>query len=84
MQAKRTMSQPTAVYCNKVQAELKVEIESLSRQRVLCRDIAEEECKEECRDTLNSVETMIKGKWQRNFVATILPLSQLKRLKIRR
>ena len=55
------MSQPAAVCHNKVQAELKVEIESLSRQRVFCRDIAEEECKEDCRDTLNSIATLIKA-----------------------
>ena len=78
------MSQLAVVCRNKVQAELKAEIESLSRQRVFCHDIAEEECKEYYRDTLNYVVTMIKGKWQRNFVATILPLSQHKRLKISR
>ena len=54
------MSQPAAICRNKVQVELKAEIESLSQQRVFCRDIAEEECKEDCRDTLNSVATMIK------------------------
>ena len=37
------MSQPVAICRNKVQAELKAEIESLLRQRVLCHDIAEEE-----------------------------------------
>ena len=57
----RTMSQPVAVCCNKVQAELKAKIEYLSRQRVLYRDTAEEEYKEDCRDTLNSVATMIKA-----------------------
>ena len=55
------MSQPVAVCRNKVQVELKAQIESLSRQRVFCRDIAKEECKEDCRDTLNSVATMIKA-----------------------
>ena len=53
------MSQPTVVYRNKVQAKLKAEIESLSRQRIFYRDIAEEECKVDYRDTLNSVATMI-------------------------
>ena len=76
------MSQPAAVCRNKVQVELKAEIESLSRQRVLCHDIAEEECIKDYRDTLNSVAIMIKAKWQRKFVATILPLLQHKRLKI--
>ena len=56
------MSQPEAVCHNKVQAELKAEIESLSQQRVFFRDIAEEKCKEDCCDTLNSVARMIKGK----------------------
>ena len=37
------MSQPTTICHNKDQVELKVEIESLLRQRVLCRDIVEEE-----------------------------------------
>ena len=55
------MSQPAAVCRNKVQAELKAEIESLSRQRVFYCDIAEEECKEDYRNTLNSVATMIKA-----------------------
>ena len=55
------MSQPATVCRNKVQAKLKAEIESLSRQRVFCRDITEEECKEDCRDTLNYVTTMIKA-----------------------
>ena len=55
------MSKPAAVCRNRVQAELKVEIESLSRQRVFCHDIAEEECKENYRDNLNSIETMIKA-----------------------
>ena len=51
------MSQPAAVCRNKVQAELKAEIESLSRQRFFYRDIAEEDC----HDTLNSITTMIKA-----------------------
>ena len=55
------MSQPVVVCRNKVQAELKAEIESLSQQRVFCHDIAEEECKEDCSDTLNSIATMIKA-----------------------
>ena len=55
------MLQLVAVCRNKVLAKLKAEIESLSRQRVFYRDIAEKECKEDCRDTLNSVATMIKA-----------------------
>ena len=55
------MLQPAVVCRNKVQAELKAEIESLSRQRVFCRNIAEEECKEDYRDTINSIATMIKA-----------------------
>ena len=54
------MSQSAAVCCNKVQAKLKAEIESLPRQRVFRHDIVEEECKEDCCDTLNSNTTMIK------------------------
>ena len=76
------MSQLAAVCRNKFQVELQAEIEYLSRQRVFCRDIAEEECKEDYRDTLNSVTTMVKGKWKRNFVLTMLLLLQHKRLKI--
>ena len=53
------MSQITFVCRNKVQAKLKAEIESLLRQRVFYRDIAEEEGKEDCRDTLNSIAIMI-------------------------
>ena len=55
------MSQLAAVCRNKVQAELKAKIESLFRQRFFYRDIAEEECKEDCRNTLNFVATMIKS-----------------------
>ena len=55
------MSQPTNVCRNKVRAELKAKRESLSRQIILCRNIAEEECKHYCRDTLNFVVTMIKA-----------------------
>ena len=54
------MSQSAAVCCNKVRAELKEKRESLLRQRILCRNIAEEECKHYCHDTLNFVATMIK------------------------
>ena len=49
------MLQLEVVCRNKVQAELKVERESLSRQRVFYCNIAEEECKHYYRDTLNSV-----------------------------
>ena len=59
------------------QAELKAEIEYLSRQRVFCHDITEEECKEDCLDN-------DQGKWKKNFVATILTLSQHNRMKISR
>ena len=76
------MSQTAAVCRNKVHVELKAEIESLSRQRVLCHDIADEEWIKDYRDTLNSVTIIIKAKWQRKFVSTILPLLQHKRMKI--
>ena len=62
------MSQPVTVCRNKVQVELKVEIEFPSQQRVFYRDIAEEECKEDCRDTLNSVTTMIKVNGKGNLL----------------
>ena len=55
------MSKPAAVYHNKVQAEFKAKIESLSQQRVFYLDIVEEECKEDYRDTLKFVATMIKA-----------------------
>ena len=61
------MSQPVVVCRNKVQAELKEKIESLSRQKVFCHDISKEECKEDCRVTLNSVVTMIKAIDKGNF-----------------
>ena len=48
------MSQAANLCRNKVQAELKEEIE-------LCRDIAEEVCEEDCRDTLDSIATLIKA-----------------------
>ena len=48
------MLQPVALCCNKVQAELKEEIE-------LSRDTAEEVCEEDCHDTLDSVSTLIKA-----------------------
>ena len=53
------MSQPTVVCSNKVRAKLKAERESLSQQRILCRNIVEEECQRYCHDTLNFVVTMI-------------------------
>ena len=53
------MSQPEVVCRNKGRVELKAERESLSRQRILCCNIAEEECKHYYRDTLNFVVTMI-------------------------
>ena len=54
------MSQPIVVCRNKVQSEFKAEIESLPRKRVFYRGIVEEECKEDCRDNLNSIVIMIK------------------------
>ena len=47
------MSQPVDLCRNKVQAELKEEIE-------LFHDTAEEVCEEDCRDTLDYVVTLIK------------------------
>ena len=53
METIRAMSQPVDLCHNKVQAELKEEIE-------LCRDTTEEVCEEDYRDTLDSVATLIK------------------------
>ena len=50
----RAMSQPADLCRNKVQAELKEATE-------LCRDIVEEVCEEDFRDTLNSIVTLIKA-----------------------
>ena len=54
------MSQLVALYGNKVQAELKKEMELCRNKEFFCRDTAEEVCEEDCRDTLNSVATLIK------------------------
>ena len=63
------MSQPAIVCRNKVQAKLKAKIELYRDKHYFFHDIAEEECKEDCRDTLNFVVTMIKangkGTWSR-------------------
>ena len=55
------MSQPAALCCNKVQAELNEEIELGRDKKFLCRDIAEEVFEEDCHDTLYSVTTFIKA-----------------------
>ena len=47
------MSQPAYLCRKKVQAEIKEEIE-------LCNDTTKEVCEENCRDTLDSVMTLIK------------------------
>ena len=54
------MSHPTALCRNKVQAIIKEEIELYHDKEFFCRDIAEEECEEVCRDTFYSVATLIK------------------------
>ena len=54
------MSQRAALCRNKVQAKLKEEIELCRDKEFLGRDTAEEVCEEDCRDTLDSVETLIK------------------------
>ena len=63
----RTMSLPSIVCRNKGQVELNSEIESFSQQREFGHDIAEEECKEDYRDTLNSIATMIKANGKGNL-----------------
>ena len=61
------MSQPAVVCRNKVMTEqgrkrIFVATKNfMSRQRILCRNIFEEEGENYCRDTLNSVMTMIKA-----------------------
>ena len=55
------MSQPVALCRNKVQAELKEEIELCHDKEFFCRDTAEEVCEEDCRDTLDSITTLIKA-----------------------
>ena len=54
------MSQPTALCRNKVQAELKEEIELCHDKEFFCHDTAKEVCEEDYRDTLDSVATLIK------------------------
>ena len=53
------MSQPVAVCRNKFQVEFK-EIELCRDKEFFCCDIAEEECEEDCRDTLYFIVTLSK------------------------
>ena len=78
------MSQPATLCRNKVQAKIKEEIELCHDKEFFCHDIAEEECERVCRDILYSVVTLIKENGRETFVATILTLSQNKRMKIRK
>ena len=55
------MSQPAALCRNKVQVEIKEEIELCRGKEFFCCNIAEEECEEVCRDTLYSIATLIKA-----------------------
>ena len=59
-ETKRAMSQPAAVFRNKVQVEFKEEEELCREKEYFCRDIAEKECEEDCHDTLYSVATLSK------------------------
>ena len=61
------MSQPAAVCRNKVQAELKAEIEFCRDKEFFCRDIAEEDCEEDYRDTLYFVVTLSKANGGETF-----------------
>ena len=54
------MSQQETVCSNKVQVELKEELELCSDKEFLCRNTTEEVCEKDCRDTLDSVATLIK------------------------
>ena len=60
----------------KVQAELKEEIELSRDKEFICHDITEEVCEEDCHDTLDSYRDIDQGKWKWNFVATFLTLSR--------
>ena len=53
------MLQPAALCYNKVQIELKEEHKFYRDKESLCHDTAEEECGEDCRDTLDSIATLI-------------------------
>ena len=55
------MSQPAFVCRNKVQAELKAEIEFSCDKEFFYREIIEEDCEEDCRDTLYSIATLSKA-----------------------
>ena len=61
------MSQPAALCRNKVQAEIKEEIELCRDKEFFCCDIAKEECEEVYRDTLYSVTTLIKANGRGTF-----------------
>ena len=55
------MSQPVVLCRNKVQVELKEEIELCRDKEFFCRNTVEEACEEDFRDTLDSVATWIKA-----------------------
>ena len=55
------MSQPTTLCRNKVQAELKEEIELYCDKEFFCHDTVEEVCEEDWCDTLDSVATLVKA-----------------------
>ena len=57
------MSQPTALCHNKVQVELKEEIELCRDKEFFYCDTAEEVCEEDCCDTLDSCHDIDQGKW---------------------
>ena len=55
------MAQPAAVCHNKVQVEFKKEEELCRDKEFFCHDIAEEECKEDYRNTLYSIAKFSKA-----------------------
>ena len=61
------MSQPVALCRNKVQAELREEIELCRDKNFFCRDTAEEVCEEDYCITLDSVATLIKASGSGTF-----------------
>ena len=55
------MSQLAVLCHNKVHVELKEEIELCRNKEFFCHNTAEEVCEEACRDTLDSVATLVKA-----------------------
>ena len=76
------MLQQAASCRNKDQAELKQETKLCLDKGFLCRDNAEEVSKEDCRDILYSVATLIKANGSRTLLRRFLLYHNIKELKI--